>query len=303
VYLGNALPLLDVEDSSGPSLEPYTRLGDPFYSRDARWSVTLVAPRSLVAATTGRVTSRMLIAGGLQRLRTVAGHARDFAIVLGHFSVASTVTSGGVRLVRYQRSGTRRSALMRDLAVARAAVERYTAWYGEPVEREIDLTPGIGMEYPGLVMVASDPYLIAHEIAHQWWYGVVSNDQWRSPWLDESFAEFSAWRLPAKLTGLGDPRCSHNHPVAGPLTAPMSYWESDPSNKYYETVYLGGTCVLRSLESDIGAQAMTAFLRSYAAAHRFGIVTTADFVAALRAAAPPGYDVDAFLRRAHISTG
>jgi hypothetical protein len=29
-------------------------------------------------------------------------------------------------------------------------------------------------------------------------------------------------------------------------------------------------------------------------------VTTADFVAALRAVAPPGYDVDAFLRRALI---
>jgi hypothetical protein len=45
---------------------------------------------------------------------------------------------------------------------------------------------------------------------------------------------------------------------------------------------------------------MTAFLRSYADAHRWGVVRTADFVAALRAAAPPGYDVDAFLRRARI---
>jgi hypothetical protein len=36
-------------------------------------------------------------------------------------------------------------------------------------------------------------------------------------------------------------------------------------------------------------------------AHRWGVVTTADFVAALRAAAPPGYDVDAFLRRARIT--
>jgi hypothetical protein len=30
------------------------------------------------------------------------------------------------------------------------------------------------------------------------------------------------------------------------------------------------------------------------------VVTTAGFVAALRAAAPPGYDVDAYLRRARI---
>jgi aminopeptidase N len=79
----------------------------------------------------------------------------------------------------------------------------------------------------------------------------------------------------------------------------MSHWEAAP-NKYYRTVYLGGACVLQSLEADIGVPAMTAFLHSYADAHRFGIVTTADFVSALRAAAPPGYDVDAFLRRSHI---
>ncbi len=81
----------------------------------------------------------------------------------------------------------------------------------------------------------------------------------------------------------------------------MSHWEAAARGKYYATVYLGGTCVLRSLESDVGAQAMTAFLRSYIEAHRFGIVTTADFVASLRSAAPPGYDVDAFLRRSHIT--
>jgi hypothetical protein len=46
---------------------------------------------------------------------------------------------------------------------------------------------------------------------------------------------------------------------------------------------------------------MTAFLRSYVTAHRWGVVTTADFVEALRAAAPAGYDVDAFLRRARVA--
>jgi hypothetical protein len=57
---------------------------------------------------------------------------------------------------------------------------------------------------------------------------------------------------------------------------------------------------LRSLEADWGFDAMTAFLRSYADAHRFGVTTTADFVAALHAAAPPGYDVDGYLARARI---
>jgi hypothetical protein len=46
---------------------------------------------------------------------------------------------------------------------------------------------------------------------------------------------------------------------------------------------------------------MTAFLRGYADSHRFGVTTTGDFISALRAAAPPGFDVDAYLKRARIA--
>jgi aminopeptidase N len=205
--------------------------------------------------------------------------------------------------VRYRHRGERRSAARKTLGIARAAVEQFSAWYGDPGETEIDLVPSPfpgGMEYPGLVLTSDIPRVITHELAHQWWYALVGNNQWRSPWLDESFAEFSARRLPTALSGRDGPRCKHDHPVKGPLTASMGHWESARGN-YFNTVYFGGACALRSLEMDIGAEAMTTFLRSYADAHRFGIVTRGDFVAALRAAAPAGYDVDAFLRRARIA--
>jgi len=59
---------------------------------------------------------------------------------------------------------------------------------------------GGGMEYPGLVMLDEQQYahsgeylefLVAHEVAHQWWYSVVGNDQVNVPWLDESLTNFS----------------------------------------------------------------------------------------------------------------
>jgi hypothetical protein len=314
VYLGNALPLLAVEDANGPALEPYTDLGDPFYSLSSRWSVRLDLPHDLTAATTGVVHGGAVPAGnGFKRLRIVASHARDFSIVIGSFSVDTVETSGGVRLRRFRprAQGSRRKSLA-TLDVARAAVEAYSAWYGPPAEREIDLAPGpaslgsfgSGMEFPGLVLTPDIPGVVAHELAHQWWYGLVGDDQWRSPWLDESFAEFSARRLPAGVVGQDDLNCDLGNPVrpfgSAPLTAPMRHWDAAGPEAYYRTVYLGGTCGLRSLQADWGFDAMTAFLRSYAAAHRFGVVTTADFVAAVRAVAPPGYDVDAYLKRARI---
>ena len=41
-------------------------------------------------------------------------------------------------------------------------------------------------------------YTPVHEVSHQWFYSIVGDDQWSEPWLDESFAEFSAARLPAR---------------------------------------------------------------------------------------------------------
>jgi aminopeptidase N len=55
-----------------------------------------------------------------------------------------------------------------------------------------------GMEYPGIVFIADSikdetefKKVIVHEIAHQWWYGVVGNNEITTAWFDESMAEYS----------------------------------------------------------------------------------------------------------------
>ena len=54
------------------------------------------------------------------------------------------------------------------------------------------------MESPGLIWIptgvarANLRYLVAHETAHQWFYGLVGNDQARQPFADEAAADFVA---------------------------------------------------------------------------------------------------------------
>ena len=63
-----------------------------------------------------------------------------------------------------------------------------------------------GMEYDGLYFLGKDYYAIhnqkmadflvaiaAHETAHQWWYGLVGNDQALEPWLDEALCTYSEY--------------------------------------------------------------------------------------------------------------
>ena len=56
-----------------------------------------------------------------------------------------------------------------------------------------------GMEYPNLVMISDDvedkpsfDYVIVHEIAHQWWYGLVGNNEYNEAWVDEGLTEYSS---------------------------------------------------------------------------------------------------------------
>ena len=54
------------------------------------------------------------------------------------------------------------------------------------------------MEYPNLVFISDSvenqsDYInvIVHEIAHQWWYGIVGNNEYNYGWLDEGLTEYS----------------------------------------------------------------------------------------------------------------
>ena len=52
-----------------------------------------------------------------------------------------------------------------------------------------------GVEFPG-AMLLGDGQAIgdptgSHEVAHEWWYGLVGANQARSPWLDEAFATYA----------------------------------------------------------------------------------------------------------------
>ena len=61
---------------------------------------------------------------------------------------------------------------------------------------------GYGMEAPGLTWIptgvgrANLSYLVAHETAHQWFYGIVGNDQAREPFTDEAVTDFLARYVP-----------------------------------------------------------------------------------------------------------
>ena len=90
-----------------------------------------------------------------------------------------------------------------SLFVVVVAIDFFSENIGEYPYSDIYVVPfdlNGGMEYPGLIMInkayfkssksTEGALVMGHETAHQWFYGVVGNDQVYSPWLDESLVEY-----------------------------------------------------------------------------------------------------------------
>jgi hypothetical protein len=305
-FLGNAVPVLAVEDGGGLHLDPYSGRGESFYSLAARWDAVVRVPARLRAATTGAVSSET-VSAGRRTLSVHSAQARDFALAVGPLRVRRAAV-GGVRVrVHF---GPRVRGVRRSLRAAGRALRALSRRLGPYPSIELDVVlmaaandVFAGMEYPDLVFALPLPEVVAHEVAHQWWYGVVGNDQFHEPWLDESFAQYSHERLyplsnpcrPGRPYELVAPRRRH---VA--LDSPMSRFERGSPEALGEVVYFAGSCALQTLERRIGRARMTALLRLLQARHRHGVMTKADVLRAILEVAP-GFPLARWLRESHLS--
>ncbi|MDG5805211.1 M1 family metallopeptidase [Streptomyces ossamyceticus] len=299
-FLGNALPVLAVHDAKGWHLDPHVPIGESYYSLAGDFQVRLDHPSALKVPATGRTWTR---AGDPGRTVThsVAHRVRDFAWASGPFRTAAETSAGGVRVKSYWAPNTPAAGvrLTRDEGVR--AVDRFSEEFGRYPYGEIDLVMtkefGGGMEYPGLVLLGTEKEgsAVVHEVAHQWWYGIVGNDQYGAPWLDESFAQYAN----ARFYGWDTRGCWSD--IEWPdkrtaLTDSMARWAEQRDQ--YHLVYSAGSCALADLERTIGAPAMARLLKGYARDHWYGVSTTAAFKKAARSVT--GKDLGPFWKQHRI---
>ena len=141
-----------------------------------------------------------------------------------------------------------------------------------------------GIEYPGAILLGTGQGTDAtasHEVAHEWFYGLVGNDQARDPWLDESFATYAE----GLDRGTSGRYRSATIPAdgRGRVGAPMTYWEGRPS--YYRSVYVQGAAALLSARAAAPA-AFDQQVRCYIARNAHRIATPGDVAASIPLAVP-----------------
>ncbi len=197
INIANFYPIVAVYDGEW-NLDPYNTNGDPFYSDVANYSVRITAPSDLTIANTGEV-KKSTTSGDNTTYEITALAVRDFAFCLSDKFGVATEKYQNVEVKYYYYDDVNFS---QSLKTAVDSIKTFNKLFGlYPYSTfSVVKTNFIygGMEYPNLVMIsdACEDYkdyqnVIIHETAHQWWYGLVGNNEYDYGWLDEGLTDYS----------------------------------------------------------------------------------------------------------------
>jgi hypothetical protein len=251
--------------------------GDPFVTPvSPHVHVVIRSDVPLRYATTGAVTSR----SADQLITTFdASNVRDFVVSASRDTTSRQATVGSTVIRVVARSGFPAAAVLTAAKASFAKLQALLGPYPYPLLTLSESAGGYGMEGPNTVWLPHSMtsgnlrYLVTHEMAHQWFYGLVGNDQAREPFADEAMTDMVARYV------LGMRRSS----TCSTARLDLAIYRYS-AGCYYEDVYIQGGNLLDDARRAMGTTRFFTALRGYITAHTFGIVHTRTLLDALDAA-------------------
>jgi hypothetical protein len=306
--------LAGYDPAAGWDIDPPAAWSDVTFGGEGLYDVAIAAPESMVLVTPGVEVSA---GGDGDARRFVSGPAREFAVYADP-SMAETRAEVEGTTVTVHHPADSASGAEQILAWVTGALETYNGLFGAYPYAALDVAavPGVtGLEFSGMIWLdegyVADPvgtgsrpgaieFLVAHEVAHQWWYGVVGSNPQRAPFLDEGLADYSAVLYFEQAHGDDAARAQVDQGLLLPYATmlvtggdqvvdqPAAAFPNEAA--YYATAYRKAALGLEAIRQQIGDDAFHAALRNYAEAHRFGFAAPADLLDAFErsADADPG---------------
>lgn len=307
VNLGNFYPILSVyENGKGFYNNTYQPFGDPFYSQVADYEVNLTCPKEFsVASSTQLLRQEDNVES--KTLTFKGENIRDFALVLS-LNFSSIKQNSQNCMVEYFGYAEDED-LEYCLEVAVNAVEYFSKSFGKYPYEKLSVVKNSfvqgGMEYSGLVMISdaiekdSRAYVIVHEIAHQWWYGGVGNNQCETAWLDEGLTEYSTLMFfrDKQNYGVNFKECIESciqsykiyekvqnkvyGNIDGVMDKRLDKFASSPD--YVALSYTKSTLMFNCLEQQLGQKKFLSSLRDFYKGYIFKEASRADIIASFSA--------------------
>ena len=293
-----------------------------FYADFGVYDVSLTVPTGWTVGATGRATQVTDEDDGFTTHRFQQADVHDFAWTTSpDFSEHTrTFEAAGLPTVemRLLLQPDHADLVDRYFAATEAALLHYGTWWGAyPYDHVTIVDPAWGsgsggMEYPTLFTggarwlapeaARSPEGVTVHEAGHQFWYGIVANNEFEHAWLDEGFNTYSTSRTMDRAFPV------HAHverylegflPVVFPDIVPQDRtegadrhagtrsslrrdpqarhsWQTGPQG-YHVNAYDKGALTLRTLENHLGWETFQRVMSTYFREQAFRHPVPADF--------------------------
>ena len=234
--------------------------GEPFVTKTTDEVRVRITPdqANIKIATSGQLES---VEGNTQTF--VAHNVRDFNFAASPRYVVTTTQLGKIA-VTYYTIELPLAKLRTHIELALTKFANKVGAYPYPTYAVAEVPTGPSMESPAMVWITQGAiargtlkYLSVHETAHQWFYGIVGNDQASEPFADEAMAEY----LTRWLIGH---RASH---CAQDVLDNRLY--DYTASCYYETIYVQGDLYLEAYRQKVGTDNFWAGVRAYFDEYKF----------------------------------
>ncbi|MGE5243791.1 MAG: M1 family metallopeptidase [Betaproteobacteria bacterium] len=270
-FIAQWFPKLGVLEETGWNCHQF-HAGTEFFSDYGVYDVSMTVPRGWVVGATGVERQTRDNPDGTTTHRFYQEDVHDFAW--------TTSPDFLVRTARFEAQGLppvemrlllqpeHASQAERHFDATRTTLKHYGQWYGPyPYGHITIVDPAYqsgsgGMEYPTLFTagtrwlvlpsVTTPEGVTVHEAGHQFWYGIVGNNEFEDAWMDEGFNTFSTARaiaqdydpnylavryfggfIPWRLTDVVIRRETDGNRLDGYRRAAKSDAESTPSYQYF----------------------------------------------------------------------
>lgn len=307
VNLGNFYPVVCNYENGEFDVTPYYSTGDPFCSKIANFEVEFTYPSLFDICSTGECVTETKDNKLLSKISAKA--VRDFAICLTSKSVKKEIMAGDTKIIYSGYLADEN--LDKCLSVAKDAVVYFNNTFGKYPYSTLTVvkTPFLfgGMEYPEIVFISDSiedeaeyKKVIVHEIAHQWWYSVVGNNETTESWLDESLAEYSTALFFGDNAEYG---VSYEEMVQTALDSYLLYvdiiqtvrgevntkmnlpvYEYKNDYEYSYMIYVKGVIMFDSLKEAVGKEKLISGFKKYYKDNKFKIATKTEFYKAFKSA-------------------
>ncbi len=280
-----------------------------FYADFGVYDVSITLPQNFIVGATGILQTEKPNGDGTKTLAFRAEDVHDFAwTAFPDFTIVEDEWKH-VKIKLLLSPGHTQHA-DRYIHSTKAALSYFDSWVGEyPYPNVTVVDPPLGafgaggMEYPTLFTGGSFwglpeglkfvELVTVHEFGHQYWYGIVANNEFEEAWLDEGINQYSETRIMDETYGaktsvidlagykLGDLETARTgyRGMKNPKIAPTfsNAWEYGAGG-YGSITYSKAATFLTTLERMIGRPVMDEIMRTYFQRWKFKHPSSRNFI-------------------------